>query len=342
MERVSPVRLQRWLSSDRPPYVLDVRDRAERAIASLPGDHWIVAEEVPERIERIPRQGSVVVYDHCDGTAERIAELLVLRGHPEVGVLVGGIDAYSREVDPTTPRYTVPIADGPVVQQFPNVSTGCLSYLLSDPSTDDAIVVDPALDVRPYLAALHRRKLTLRAIVETHTHADHLSGHAALRERTDAPIWVSRRSRAEYPHRPLSEGVGLSFGRSELTVLETPGHTLDHLSLRFGRAVLTGDTLLPGSCGRTDLGDGDAGLLWESLTDKLLRLPETTEVLPAHYGALHGLPPPPRYSSTIGLERRSNEALLQPDRGAFLRYMTEGWPPKPTGADAIVRENLVR
>ena len=132
-----------------------------------------------------------------------------------------------------------------------------------------------------------------------------------------------------------TRGIG-----TELVILETPGHTDDHLSIRADGAVLTGDTLLPGSCGRTDLGTGDPKLLWESLTTRLLVLPDETEVFPAHYGYRHGLPPPERYSSTIGFERRSNEALLQPSREAFLAYMTEGWPPKPTAFERIVRTNL--
>ncbi|EQD67107.1 beta-lactamase domain protein, partial [mine drainage metagenome] len=175
-------------------------------------------------------------------------------------------------------------------------------------------------------------------IVETHTHADHLAGHAALRAATGAPIYTSHRSPAAYPHRPLTDGEGIRFGREEITVLETPGHTLDHVTLRVREQAFTGDTLLIGSCGRTDLGGGDPDRLYESLTDKLLRLPSATEVYPAHYGAQHALPD--RYVSTIGFERRTNEALTLGSREAFLRYMTEGWPPKPAEFDRIVAANL--
>jgi sulfur dioxygenase len=120
--------------------------------------------------------------------------------------------------------------------------------------------------------------------------------------------------------------------------LETPGHTRDHLTLRFQDKAFTGDTLLIGSCGRTDLGDGSPALLWESLTTKLLTLPDDTEVLPAHYGARHALPE--RFATTVGFERATNEALRQPDWPAFEKYMTEGWPPKPASFDEIVRRNL--
>jgi sulfur dioxygenase len=121
-------------------------------------------------------------------------------------------------------------------------------------------------------------------------------------------------------------------------VLDTPGHTRDHVTLRVGQTIFTGDTLLIGSCGRTDLGDGDPDLLYDSLTEKILRLPDETEVLPAHYGHRHALPD--RYVSTLGFEKATNEALRLPTREAFRAYMTEGWPPKPTDFDRIVGENL--
>jgi hydroxyacylglutathione hydrolase len=283
-----------------------------------------------------------VLYGHRGRNSGRARELLASQGYREVAVLDGGIDEYARVVDPTIPRYRDPPGRSLVLQQFPNRASGCLSYLLRDRARKEALIIDPPQEVGPLLHHLTDSSLQLRGIVETHTHADHLSGHAALHDRTGAPVWVSHRSPAQFPHRDLTEGEAVDFGDAELVVLETPGHTRDHLSLRAAGIVFTGDTLLPGSCGRSDLGDGDPDRLWESLTEKLLRLPDDTEVLPAHYGALQGLPPPERYSTTIGVERRTNEALTQPDRAAFLTYMREGWPPKPEGFDRIVGANLGR
>ncbi len=339
--RISPAELDRLRAGDAPPILLDVRPPEQRSIVHLEGDRWIPFGELPLRASELPR-GPVVVYCHYGGTAHRAAELLHRAGRTQVAVLEGGIDEYARVVDPLLPRYRDPPNDRWLLQQFPNRATGCLTYLVHDRASDEAVLVDPGREVGPYLEALRARQLSLRAIVETHTHADHLSGHAELHARTSAPIWLGRRSPAQYPHRSIADGEGVPFGGSELLVWETPGHTSDHLALRLDGAVFTGDTLLPGSCGRTDLGDGSPELLWESLTTKLLPLPDETEVFPAHYGPRHGLPPPERYSSTIGFERRTNEALLQPTREAFLVYMTDGWPPKPADCDAIIRSNLGR
>ncbi len=338
--RVLPSELPGWLAGPEPPLLLDVRSREEREIVHLVGDRWIPIDELPARARELPADRAVIVYCHYGGTAARAAKYLGGAGLHRVALLEGGLDEYARVVDPTVPRYADPPRAGPVLQQFPNLRTGCLAYVLSDPVSNEAVVIDPGVDTEPYERALAARGRRLTGIVETHTHADHRSGHAALHDRTGAPIWLSHRSPAQYPHRTLTEGEAVRFGGQELVVHETPGHTIDHLSLTVGTAVFTGDTLLPGSCGRTDLGGGSAEKLWESLTGTLLRLPDEMEVFPAHYGARHGLPPPERYASTIGFERRTNEALRQPSRESFVLYMADGWPPKPPDFDRIVQENL--
>lgn len=320
------------------PTLLDVRPPAERGVARLSGDVWIPLAELPRRAHELPPGRPVVAYDQFGSQARRAAVFLAATGR-DAAALEGGIDEYARLVDPTIARYPVGLGDGHLeLRQLPRFDTGCLAYFVADPSSHEAVLIDPGHDVTPYLTLLREEAWHLAAIVETHTHADHRAGHAALHQRTGAPILVSRRSPAQYPHRRLAAGDTIEFGAGAITVLETPGHTRDHLSLRAGDKVLTGDTLLLGSCGRTDLGDGSPERLWESLTQELLTLPEETEVLPAHFGKRHALPE--RYASSIGFERATNEALAQPDLAAFVRYMTEGWPPKPADFDRIVAENL--
>ena len=336
---LSPLELRDRLTAGAPLVLLDVRPGAERDVARLPADRWIPLPELARRVGELPRDRPIVPYDQFGDGGRRAAELLRSAGFSSVAALEGGIDEFARVVDPTIPRYPAHLADGRLVlAQLPRPETGCLAYFLGDPVERVAVLVDPGVDVAPYLRRLDEGNWRLAAIVESHTHADHLAGHAALHERTGAPILVSRRSPAAYPHGRLAEDDTLAFGAEHLRVLETPGHTRDHLSLVVRDKVITGDTLLLGSCGRTDLGDGSPDLLWESLTEKLLRLPGATEVLPAHFGPHHALVD--RYSSTVGFEQATNEALRQPDRAAFLRYMTEGWPPKPADFDRIVARNL--
>jgi glyoxylase-like metal-dependent hydrolase (beta-lactamase superfamily II) len=336
---VSPKELAQLLAAENPPILLDVRGAAERRFTHLPGDVAIPLERLEEAHGKLPRDRAIVTYDHLGFRARVAAEFLLSRGWSPVAALEGGIEEYARIVEPDLGRYSV---DQPTpdlfLSQLPRPDTGCLAYFLGDPASREALIVDPGADPEPYRALLKEGGWKLVAIVESHTHADHRAGHAALHAATDAPIYLSHRSPAEYPHRLLTAGEAVEFGSSELVTLETPGHTLDHLTLRVRDKIFTGDTLLLGSCGRTDLGGGSPDLLYESLTDQLLRLPPETEVYPAHYGPRHALGE--RYVSTLGFERATNEALNQGSREAFVRYMTEGWPPKPANFDAIVKANL--
>ena len=337
---VSPVELAQLLASHEPPILLDVRPESERALARMANDRHIPLSELPRRYAELPSGRPLIVYDQYGSQARRAVEYLLRKGFRLSAALEGGIDEYARVVDPSVPRYDhTSAAGGLLLRQFPRPESGCLAYLVGDPVTHDALMIDPGHDVSPYLAALKDGGWHLSAIAETHTHADHLAGHAELHVRSGAPIFVSHRSPAQYPHESLQESDHMEFGREALTVLETPGHTRDHLTLKLHRSIFTGDTLLIGGCGRTDLGDGSPELLWSSLTEKILTLDDDTEVLPAHFGPRHALVD--RYASSLGFERATNEALNQGTREAFLKYMTEGWPPKPADFDRIVRANLV-
>jgi sulfur dioxygenase len=336
---IDPVALARLLAAESPILLLDVRPARERRFGHLPRDRAVPLEGLATALADLPTDRPIVAYDHLGFRARAAAEFLAQRGFPLAAALEGGIDEYARAVDPSIPRYPADDpATGLMLRQLPRSESGCLSYLVADLGAREAIVIDPGRDSAPYRELLGTHDLALVGIVETHTHADHLAGHAALHAATDAPIWVSRRSPAAYPHRALADGDAIRFGAEELVAIETPGHTRDHLTLALRDQLFTGDTLLLGACGRTDLGDGSPDLLYESLHDKLLKRPDATEVYPAHFGTRHALPD--RYVSTLGFERATNEALRLPSREAFRAYMTEGWPPKPADFDRIVAENL--
>ncbi|MGP8072564.1 MAG: MBL fold metallo-hydrolase [Thermoplasmata archaeon] len=336
---IAPKDLARLLRSEDRPLLIDVRPAPERRLATLPGDRSIPLDRLERDAGSLPRDRPIIVYDHLGFQARVAAEFLLSRGFPRVAALEGGIEEYARVAEPHIGRYP---ADMPtpdlLLRQLPRPDTGCLTYFVGDPASRQAIIIDPGLDPAPYRALLKEGKWKLVAIVESHTHADHLAGHSPLHTATDAPIYLSHRSPAVYPHRKLTEGEALSFGSGELVAIETPGHTPDHLTLRVRDKIFTGDTLLLGSVGRTDLGAGSPEALYESLTEKLFHLPAATEVYPAHFGAHHALPE--RYVSTLGFERATNEALNQGSREGFVKYMTEGWPPKPDSFEAIVRANL--
>src|ERR1700679_1388630 len=198
---------------------------------------------------------------------------------------------------------------------FEQFYLGCLahaSYLLA--SGDEAVVVDPQRDVDLYLKAAHAQGAKIRCIFETHLHADFVSGHRELAARTGAKIYVGARAGAQFPHVAVREGDEIHFGQCRLRFLETPGHTLESLCVLVADlerspepfAVLTGDTLFIGDVGRPDLSPDPtppqlAALLYDSLHQKLLRLPDAVRVYPAHgAGSLCGRQMSSERSSTIG------------------------------------------
>ncbi len=227
-----------------------------------------------------------------------------------------------------------------------NFFLGCLahaSYLVS--SDGVAAVIDPQRDVDIYLNAAAEKGLKIEHIIETHLHADFVSGHHELAERTGARIYLGSDSGAKFPHTPVKDGDSIQFGKCRFDFMQTPGHTLESICIAMTdlagqsqaqpRAVFTGDTLFVGDVGRPDL-SGDytpqelAALLYKSLHEKLLKLPDETEIFPAHgAGSLCGRQMSSERSSTIGKERRTNYALQARDCEEFIRLLTDSLPPRP-------------
>jgi glyoxylase-like metal-dependent hydrolase (beta-lactamase superfamily II)/rhodanese-related sulfurtransferase len=237
-----------------------------------------------------------------------------------------------------------------IFQQLQNEESGCLSYLIGCGRAGEAIVIDPGRDrVDDYLRVARRKGLRITRIVETHTHADHISGHRDLAALTRAPILLHRASSAVFDHETLQDGDELRIGDVRLRVLHTPGHTPDSICLLVTDGergaepwfVLTGDTLFVGDVGRPDLGgERAAGDLWESLQAALLPLPDSVEVYPAHgAGSLCGRAMSSKSASTIGFERRFNPALRAGSKAEFVDLVMQGLPPKPPSFATIVGKN---
>ncbi len=227
---------------------------------------------------------------------------------------------------------------------FEQFYLGCLahaSYMLA--SDGEAVVVDPQRDVELYLKAAEQHGVQIRHIFESHLHADFVSGHKELAARTGAKIYMGAQAGATFPHVAVSDGFELTFGKASIRVLETPGHTPESICLVITDreksaapwAILTGDTLFIGDVGRPDLSPRHtpvqlAGLLYDSLHDKLLMLPDHVLVYPAHgAGSLCGKNMRAERSSTIGTERLTNYALQINSREEFIAQLTSNLPARP-------------
>jgi len=227
---------------------------------------------------------------------------------------------------------------------FEQFYLGCLahaSYMLA--SEGEAVVVDPQRDVELYLKAASEHGVTIKHILESHLHADFVSGHKELAARTGAKIYMGAQAGATFPHVPVRDGFTLTFGNASIQVLETPGHTpesicmvvTDEAKSAAPWAVLTGDTLFIGDVGRPDLSPRHtpaqlAGLLYDSLHNKLLKLADSVLVYPAHgAGSLCGKNMRADRSSTIGTERLTNYALQIKSKDEFIAQLTSNLPARP-------------
>jgi len=227
-----------------------------------------------------------------------------------------------------------------IVQQFFVKGLAHSSYLLG--GTKTCAIIDPRRDVGIYLDAAKSLDMEVTHILETHLHADFISGHCELADKTGAKIFAPKAANCEFDHTPLAEGDTITIEDMVVRVLETPGHTPEHISyvvVDEARGVdpvgvFCGDTLFVGDVGRPDLFPGKAqelaSKLYESVHEKLLALPDFCEVYPAHgAGSLCGRAMGAKRTSTIGYERKYNAALKIKDKGEFIASRTTNMPAAP-------------
>jgi len=214
------------------------------------------------------------------------------------------------------------------------------SYMLA--GKNSCAIIDPQRDVDIYINEARAQGVEITHILQTHLHADFISGHMDLAKKTGAKIYIAKSAQCTFEHVALEEGDTLEIEDMVLQVLETPGHTPEHLSyvvIDKSRSeapvgVFVGDTLFVGDVGRPDLFPGKAeelaGKLYHSLHDKLMKLPDYVEVFPAHgAGSLCGRAMGAKWRTTIGYERNFNDTLQIKDKAAFIKSLTEDMPPAP-------------
>lgn len=238
-------------------------------------------------------------------------------------------------------------------KQFKVEGLGCLSYMIGCPQAGQACVIDPKRDIADYIATAEEYGLAINRIIDTHVHADHISGSRELRAATGADIYMEHAAGAAYEHKPLRDGDRIEIGSVHIAVLATPGHTPHALSLAITdrsrgetpELLLTGDLLFVGSIGRPDLAGGELldeqiANLYSSLHEKLGAFPDLVEIYPAHgEGSLCGAGLSAKPSSTLGFERRHNPYLTL-SFDDFKKKLGSGLPIRPKNFSHIIAQNL--
>ncbi len=218
-------------------------------------------------------------------------------------------------------------------RQLFDVGSSSYTYLLGDLKRHEALLIDPVLEhLTLYLSLLDEQALELCCVLETHVHADHITCAGRLREETGARVMVSEAADISCADAGLSDGDEVGFGRETVSVMATPGHTSSCMSYLWQDRLFTGDALLIGTCGRTDLQGGDPGTLYDSIAHRIWVLPGETLIYPGHDGQ-H------RHVSSVEQERESNPMLSGKSRDEFVSIMSGMGPIGPGFLEKAVHAN---
>lgn len=334
---VSAAELVHLVGTEGAPMLVDVREPDEFAGWSIPGAVNIPLGRLERHVENLVGCDQVVLVCASGARSDQATRQLLAAGLPAAN-LVGGMLAWAGVYDTAD----VDLGAATIVQ-VRRRGKGCLSYLVA--AGGEAFVVDPSADVERYVEVAAERGWRITRVIDTHLHADHLSGGRALAAATGASLHLGAADGFVGDFEPLADGAWLSLGGAThlgVTGFATPGHTQGSVVLHVGgRAVLTGDTLFVDGVGRPDLADQAeeyARQLHRSLHAKVLALPTDAVVLPAHYGEAVAVRPGSPVASTLGALRRDLPQLAM-DEEDFVAWATGRVSDRPPHYTEIVRVN---
>ncbi|MCH9657969.1 MBL fold metallo-hydrolase [archaeon] len=314
-------------------YMIDVRDSEQFSDFHISDSHNISLSDLfnLETLSKIPQNKEIVTI--CPrGNMATVATFALARAGLKSRVLKGGLAGWSQVLKST------PVKKDPVVLQVEKIGKGCLSHVVI--SNDEAVVIDPLFPAEKYLEIAREHGAKITHVIDTHQHADHVSSAQRLSELADASMYESSLEKWDRQANFLKDGQTIHFGNSELRVIHTPGHTPGSLSFLVNeKYVFTGDILFIESIGRPDLRDNaeDFALeLYDSLHNKLLKLPSETTVFPTHHG-ISVVPVNDVFSTTIGKTKEHD--VLKLSKEDFVKQVVGVAVPRPMNYQRIIQIN---
>lgn len=332
-------------------FILDVRNESEFNDWRIEGEnvevinkpYFELLEGVDSIIDQLPKDQPILVVCAKEGSSEFVGEMLVEAGFDDVMFMAGGMKSWSEHLEP------VKIGDlsgGGRLYQFVRLGKGCLSYMIE--SNGEAVIIDPSRFTEVYEKFAADRGIAIRHVVDTHLHADHISGGRALQEKTGATYWLPSKDAetVNFSYEPLTEDSDIRFGNGAVKVepLYSPGHTIGSMSIIVDDQYLfTGDILFVTSIGRPDLA-GKAGdwavYLRETLYQRYKELSDQLVVLPAHFGEPSELNNDGSVQATLGTLYQENSGLQINDEMTFKKQVSENLPPQPNSYQDIRETNM--
>ncbi|MBY0086853.1 MBL fold metallo-hydrolase [Brevibacillus brevis] len=332
-------------------FILDVRNTSDYENWRIEG-HRVVSMNIPyfdlldgveSVLEKIPVNQKVLVVCAKEGSSIFVAEMLAEAGIADVSYLQGGMKAWSEHLEPVK---VGDLREGGAIYQFVRIGKGCLSYMIV--SGGEAAVVDTLRMTDVYEAFAAKHQWTIKHTIDTHLHADHISGGKKLADQLDASYWLPEKDAEEvtYSYRKLEEGQEIQVGATKIAILPiySPGHTIGSTSLIVDDTFfLTGDSLFVASIGRPDLAgkaEDWVGDLHNTLYNRYKELPEHLVVLPAHFGSYTEIGSMGVVSARLGDLYRNNPGLTIADESEFRHIVTHHLPPQPNAYQEIRQVNM--
>lgn len=348
---ISAEAITKKILKKEPFFILDVRNEDAFQDWKIEGDtithlnvpYFDLLDGVEDIQEQLPTDQQILVVCAKQGSSEMVADLLEEAGFTDVVVLEGGMKSWSEYLHPVK---LGDLKDGGVIYQFVRIGKGCLSYYIE--SNGEALIIDPVRMTEAYTTFANQRNAQIKFVIDTHLHADHISGGRLLKEKVGATYYLppDDTEEVQFDFEALEEGNDILVGHTKVQAqpLYSPGHTIGSTSIIVDDTYLmTGDILFVESIGRPDLAgkaEDWVGDLRETLYDRYKQLDQDLMVLPAHFGNHKEVNDNGQVLARLGDLYKDNEGLNMQDEEEFRRAVSENLPPQPNAYQEIRHTNM--